>query len=142
MEKITMNSNQENRDYVAQTLKGLGAALPDKYITMLAETPVHRAINGLSPWFFPENPERANKFCSEAAGRPVLPFAQAVEEDKMACFVVEPGDEPAVIVINPWSEDRSTVVQARLPSYDAWLKYAAEVSRKVQARETQEDEYN
>ena len=135
-----MNSSQENREYVAQALKGLGAALPENYLAMLTETPVHRAISGLSPWFFPANPERAIKFCSEAAGRPVLPFAQAVEEDKMACFVVEPGGEPAVVVINPWSEDKTTVVQTLLPSYDAWKKYAAEVSREVQARETENDE--
>ena len=134
-----MNSTQRTRDYVAQALEELGSALPKNYLAMLAETPVHRAINGLSPWFFPANPERAIKFCSEAAGRSVLPFAQAVEEDKMACFVVTPGSEPAVIVVNPWCEDKTTAVQARLPSYDAWQKYAAEVSREVQARETEHD---
>nr|WP_314623085.1 hypothetical protein [uncultured Noviherbaspirillum sp.] len=135
-----MNSSQENRDYVAQALKGLGVDLPEKYLAMLSETPVHQAISGLSPWFFPANPDRAVKFCSEAAGRPVFPFAQAVEEDKMACFVVEPGGKPAVIVINPWSENKTTVVQALLPSYDAWRKYAAEVSRDVRAREAENDE--
>jgi hypothetical protein len=135
-----MNSNQGNRGYAVQTLKRLGAALPERYQMMLAETPAHRAISGLSPWFFPADPARAIEFCSEAAGRPVLPFAQAVEEDMMACFVPKPFGEPAVVVINPWSEDKTSVVQARLPNYDAWLDYATEVARQVQAREADEDD--
>lgn len=46
----------------------------------------------------------------------MLPYAQAVEQEKMACFVVEPGGEPAVIVINPRSEDKTSVVETLLPA--------------------------
>lgn len=86
---------------------------------MLRQTPANRVIGDLSPWAFLPDPERSAKYCSEAIGRPVLPFAQAVEQDMMACFLPEPPGEPAVVVINPWSEDKAGVVLARLPDYAA-----------------------
>lgn len=133
-----MYPDQSKREYPVRALNELGAVRPEKYVAMLAETPVHRSIRGLNPWFFPADPKRAASFCSEAAGRPVLPFAQAVGEDMMACFVPEPSGEPEVLVIDPWIKDKAKVVQARLSNYDAWLNYAAEISRQVQAREAAE----
>lgn len=135
-----MNVESIGKEYVVGALGDYGMTCPDRYIEMLRRTPIHRAIEGLRPWYFDHDPASAVQFCSEAAGRTVLPFAQAVEEDMMACFVPKPFGEPAVVVINPWSEDKTSVVQARLPNYDAWLDYATEVARQVQAREADEDD--
>jgi hypothetical protein len=107
---------------------------------MLRQTPENKTISNLRPWAFDHDPESAIQFCSEALGRPILPFAQAVGQDMMACFLPEPLVNPAVVVINPWSEDKATVLKAELADYDAWLDYAAEVSRQVQAREAEEEE--
>lgn len=135
-----MSTNPKNREYVVQALKALGSVCPQKYIAMLEQTPENKCIANLRPWAFDHDPATAAQFCSEAVGRPVLPFALAIEQDMMACFVAEPGGDPAVVVINPWSEDKAAVVKAELPDYDAWLAYAAEVSRQVQAREAEEEE--
>jgi hypothetical protein len=137
-----MSANLKNREYVVQALNALGSVCPEKYTAMLEQTPENRCIANLRPWAFDQDPATAEQFCSEAAGRPVLPFALAIEQDMMACFLTESSAKPTVIVINPWSEDKTTVVQAQLPDYDAWLKYAAEVSRQVHAREAEEDEDN
>lgn len=134
-----MNVENIANEYVVGALCNHGVPCPDRYIEMLRCTPIHKTIKGLRPWYFDHDPASAVQSCSEAAGYPVLPFAQAVEEDMMACFVPKPFGEPAVIVINPWSEDKTSIVQAQLPNYDAWLNYATEVARRVQARETAED---
>ena len=123
------------KEYVVKALGNTGTSCPDRYIQMLRRTPANNAIEGLRPWYFDHDPESAVQFCSEAAGCRVVPFAQAVEEDMMACFVPRPFGEPAVMVINPWSEEKNSVVQARLPNYDAWLDYATEVACQVRARE-------
>jgi hypothetical protein len=132
-----MPSDQDIRTYVVRALAALGASTK-KYEQLLSATPINRAIEGLRPWAFDHDPERAIGFCSEAAGRPVLPFAQAVGEDMMACFTTEPATSPRVIVINPWAEDKGHVVLAELPDFHSWLAYAEKVSRTVQAREREE----
>lgn len=138
VEEVNMNSMHGNREYAAQVLKARGADCPIKYLKMLAQTPVHRVIKDLDPWVFDHDPESAVEFCSEAAGREVLPFARAAGEDMMACFVPAQSGEPAILVIDPWAHDSAHIIQAELPNYDAWLAYAAEVSRQVQAREAEE----
>jgi hypothetical protein len=135
-----MQPDQEARAYVVRTLERVGAKDTTQYVKLLAATPANRIIEGLDPWFFPPDPERAIGFCSEAAGRPVLPFAQAVGEDMMACFKNEPAVTPGVIVINPWAEDKAKIILAELPDFDAWLAYAQKVSRFVQAREREESD--
>ena len=68
----------------------------------------------------------------------MLPFAQAVGEDMMACFTTQPATSPKVFVINPWAVDKSRVVLAELPDFDAWLAYAEKISHAIQAREQEE----
>jgi hypothetical protein len=135
-----MNTNSATREYVGRALDRLGSVCPIRYAGMLVQTPANAVIENLSPWAFLPDPERSAKYCSEALGRPVLPFAQAVEQDMVACFLPEPAGNPAVVVINPWSENKAAVVKTLLPNYEAWLKYAAEVSSRVQAREAEDDE--
>ena len=135
-----MHANQGDREYVVRALNALGAICPQKYITMLKQTPGNKTISNLRPWAFDHDPAGAVQFCSEALGLSILPFAQAIGQDMMACFLHEPLANPAVVVINPWSEDKAAVLKAKLADYDAWLDYAAEVSRQVQERETEEEE--
>lgn len=135
-----MNANNEAREFVVQALKREGSVCPERYTAMLAKTPENRVIENLSPWAFLPDPERSAKYCSEALGRPVLPFSQAVEQDLIGCFVPGPSGNPDVIVINPWSEDKEAVLKAVFPNYDAWLDYAAQVSRQFQADETDDEE--
>jgi hypothetical protein len=135
-----MHSNQATREYIVNALNELGGSCPEQYITMLRQTPENKTISNLRPWAFDHDPESAIQFCSEALGRPVLPFAQAIGQDMMACFLPEPSANPAVVVINPWSEDKAKVLKAELADYNAWMDYAAEVSRQVQAREAEEDD--
>jgi hypothetical protein len=135
-----MSNDKDLRTYVVRALAALGTS-PGKYEQLLNATPTNKTIEALRPWAFDHDPERAIGFCSEAAGRPVLPFAQAVGEDMMACFKNEPSATPGVLVINPWAEDKTRVLLAELPDFGAWLVYAEKVSREVQARE-QEDADN
>lgn len=128
------------RMYVAQALERLGVICPERYLVMLGKTPSDRAIENLSPWVFLPMPERSVGYCSEAFGQPVLPFAQAAGQDLVACFLARPLTSPSVIVINPWSDDKSDVVKAELSDYSAWLIYADQISREVLEREREEDE--
>jgi len=106
---------------------------------MLKEASPDRVIDGLNPWMFLPNPERSVEYCAQAAGQSVLPFAQAVGEDSVACFVRLEAKEPGVVVINPWSEDASRVYRARLQDFSAWLEYAEQVARSVSEREADEE---
>lgn len=138
-----MSADQEKRLYVLRALAQLGSKAPSKYVEMLAGTPANMVIPGLSPWTFEREPETAIEFCSKALGRTVLPFAQAVEEDMLACFETEPSQDPAVVVINPWAQDEGEWVKgeveiARLEHFDAWLAYAKRVAEAVQQRDAQE----
>ena len=135
-----MHAYQGNREYILYAFDAFGIKCPQKYITMLRQTPRNRTITNLKPWAFDHDPESAVQFCSEALGRPILPFAQAVGQDMMACFLPQPLANPAVVVINPWSENKATVLKAELADYDAWLNYATELSRQIHAREADEED--
>lgn len=133
-----MSSSEDPRMYVVAALAEQGLACPERYSSLLAQTPANRVIENLAPWCFLPDPKRASEYCSEALGRPTLPFALAIDEELIACFDTEPASNPKVIVINPWSADRSAVVQEELRDFDAWLEYADKISREVLAREQDE----
>jgi hypothetical protein len=107
---------------------------------MLAEAKPNRTIDGLRPWAFDHDPESAIAFCSDALGREVLPFAQAIGQDLMACFMADQPSSLPVVVINPWASDRSGTIQRTFPDFDAWLVYAKEVSEAVLADEREESD--
>lgn len=134
-----MLSIQDAKAFAVHALAMVEAYEP-RYVELLKITPTNRSIDGLRPWAFDHEPEGAIGFCSEAIDRLVLPFAQAIGEDMMACFEVAPEKAPSVVVINPWAESKAAVLLAELPDFDAWLSYAKQVSRAVQAREQQEAE--
>jgi hypothetical protein len=130
----------EKRGYVARKMQKSGLAVPASYVSMLARTPPDRVIEGLSPWFFLPDPALSVGYCTEALGRPVLPFAQAVGEDSMACFLGTPRDNPSIVVINPWSDRRGpAIIRAELADYDAWLVYAHRISSEVSARDADQE---
>lgn len=145
MTTMSDSNEQQVREYVIGALAALGSTCPAKYEAMLKATPVHHAIEGLIPWFFLSNPERSSEYCSKALGRPVLPFAQAVEQDMMACFETTPSENPAVVVINPWAQGEGEWVNGeveieRLPNFDAWLVFAERIAQLVAQREREESE--
>lgn len=105
---------------------------------MLEQTPITRGIANLYPWAFLPNPGSTAPYYSAVAGRKVIPFAQAIGYDLIACFLAEPASEPGVVVLNPWSEVGAAQTQAVLPNYDAWLVYAQDISERIQAREKEE----
>lgn len=133
-----MQTDQEARLYVLKALESVGAKGVGQYASLLAATPADRVINGLDPWAFLPTPEKSQTYCNVAADRLLLPFAQAVGEDMIACFTTEPGGIPGVVVINPWASSKAQVMLAELPHFEAWLAYAKDVSLAVQARERDE----
>lgn len=135
-----MTFDNNSRLYVIKTLTDRGIPCPKKYSAMLASAQPNRTIDGLRPWAFDHNPQSAVGFCSEAVGREVLPFAQAIGQDLMACFVIDEFSRISILVINPWASDRSAVVKADLTDFDAWLVYAEKISREVLAREHDESD--
>lgn len=140
---MSMSVEKEKRRFVLRSLEQLGSTAPSKYAEMLDATPPNRVIEKLDPWVFDHDPESAASFCSKALGRRVLPFAQAVDEDLLACFEVDPSLNPAVVVINPWAQDEKEWVKTevevqRLPNYEAWLVYAKSISDYVRERDREE----
>lgn len=132
-----MFSSQDTKAYAMHATATVEAHVP-RYVELLKITSTNRSIDGLRPWAFDHEPEGAVGFCSEAIGRLVLPFAQAIGEDMMACFEVAPEKTPSVVVINPWAESKAAILLAELPDFDAWLAYAKKVSQAVQVRQQQE----
>ena len=135
-----MSATVDPRMYVVTALKSQGAPVPELYSKALGMTPADRVIEGLNPWAFLPSPERSIEYCSNAFGEHVLPFAQAIGQDLVACFLVQSSQEPRVVVINPWAESGGVVVKAEFVDYEGWLPYAAEVSRKVTERERDDDD--
>lgn len=135
-----MSATIDPKMYVIQALKAQGASVPERYSEMLGRTPTDRVIEDLSPWAFLPSPERSVEYCSKAFGARVWPFAQAIGQDLMACFLVQSSKEPRVIVINPWADSGANVVEAEFVDYEGWLPYAAELSREVTERERAEDD--
>lgn len=126
--------------YVVQSLKSLGICVPERYSEMLERTSLDRVIENLNPWAFLSSPERSAEYCSKAFGSRIWPFAQAIGQDLMACFLVHSSGDPRVVVINPWADSSANVVKAEFVDYEGWLAYAAEVSREVTERESAEDD--
>lgn len=126
-----MSRTEWARRYVVRSLRARALHCPERYLTMLDATPDGQAIRGLSPWIFLPWPEHTAAYCSEAIGEAVLPFAQALGHDLIACFLTEPGPHPEVVVLNPWSPSKRLVRRANLPSFDIWLSYAFHVSRGI-----------
>jgi hypothetical protein len=124
------------RTYVVRALAALGAKA-ELYELLLNSTPSDCRIEGLPPWVFEYDAEGRLELCSKALGFPVLPFAEALGQDMIACFRTDPAQTPEVVVINPWAEDKAQVVLAKLPSDKAWFMYALNVSRDVQLRTRQ-----
>ncbi|MBK4738444.1 hypothetical protein [Noviherbaspirillum pedocola] len=88
------------------------------------------AGNELEPWGITADPE-SNARCSAQYGLPLVKFAQAWHEDMIACFIAGTGDNPKVVVLNPWAQTlvdnewRETgQVLEELPNFDAWLEWA------------------
>ena len=134
-----MKATVDPRMYVVQALESQGASVPVQYSEMLGKTPADRVIEDLGPWAFLQSPERSVEYCSEAFGGRVWPFAQAIGQDLMACFLVQSSKEPKVVVINPWPSKGEDFIKANFADYDAWLPYAAEISREVMMQEREED---
>lgn len=84
----------------------------------------------LDPWGATTDTE-SNQRYSEQYGLPLVKFAQAWHEDMIACFVIGTGDDPKVMVLNPWAQTlvddewRETgQVLEELANFDAWLEWA------------------
>lgn len=60
-------------------------------------------LDSLEPWGFTADSE-ANAWLSELFHLPLVQFAQAWHEDLVACFIVGNGENPKVVVANPWAQ--------------------------------------
>jgi hypothetical protein len=134
-----MSDNEQMKTHAVRVLHSQGKDVR-AYAALLLATPTNRTIAALAPWAFDPDPERAASFCSSALGRPVLPFAQAVGENMMACFEVGTSAAASVVVIDPWVKNQANVVLAELPDFDAWLVYAKKVAQDMQARKQADGE--
>jgi hypothetical protein len=84
-------------------------------------------LTGIPPWGFAHDVANWSAECSATLDRPIVLFAQAYQEDMVAGFEGLPGNNPRVIVLNPWGEPRPYAI-AELDNFDAWLKWARQES--------------
>ncbi|UWE15653.1 hypothetical protein [Herbaspirillum huttiense] len=82
---------------------------------------------GLPPWGFAHDVAKWSAECSAEFNRPLVLFAQAYQEDMVAGFEGLSGNDPRVIVLNPWGEPKPYVI-AELDDFDAWLEWARQES--------------
>lgn len=133
-----MEPSEIDRLYVVRQFSERGLSCPAQYLTMLLNVRPDYVIDGLYPWDFFTSPEEMKEFCSEVVGHEILPFAQAVGEDTVACFDMSRTPALPVLVIDPWNKRKPSSVLADLPDYDAWLVYAKALSDEVIASEREE----
>ena len=133
MHELPVKHLPAHRSFVIDALHALGLPCPTGYQEMLNRTPAGEMIPHLAPWFLLSSPAHDAGYCSAAVGRPVLPFCQALEQDLMACFSTHAAENTRIILINPWEEDPEEVVQNVFEDFDAWQKYAGELSALVRA---------
>ncbi len=84
-------------------------------------------LTGLPPWGFAHDVAKWSAECSAEFNRPLVLFAQAYHEDMVAGFEGLSGNDPRVIVLNPWGEPKPYVI-AELDDFDAWLEWARQES--------------
>jgi len=135
-----VSDEDATRRFLVGLLAERGLECPAQYVAMLDGSQAGRTIDGLWPWAFDADPREAIGFCSEAVGREILPFAQAIGEDLMACFDPIKGPELPVVVIDPWNSDKPNVVRATLQNFAAWLSHAELISKSALAAEKEREE--
>lgn len=119
-----------------------GFKYPRSFINHLAEHP--RMSIELQPWHAEPGAAIFDPSISEQLGKPVVMFAKADFEDMVACFVVGTGDEPSVVVVNPWHQElvdgqwrQVCLLIEELPSFTAWVEWALnspEVKHEAESR--------
>lgn len=126
-----MSGSEQSRTWVLRALSRRGYVCPERYARLVRTAAPGAALPGMGPWLFLPYPENTAGYCSEALGETLLPFAQAVGHDLIACFRTIPGRTPRVVVINPWSPVRRGVRVIELPDFDAWLVYASHHAQRT-----------
>ena len=132
IDSIRQMTTQAAYDTSLSTIAALEAEnmiAPEAWLSMLRETENMKPIAGLSPWRFLPSEGALGALCASAAKRPVLVFAQAIGEDMIACFASRTGQEPWVLVVNPWNSGGRVITE--LADYAAWLLFAETVAREV-----------
>lgn len=82
---------------------------------------------GLPPWGFVHDVARRSTESSAVFNRPLVVFAQAYHEDMVVGFEGLFGDDPGVIVFNPWGEPNPYLI-TELDNFNAWLEWARQES--------------
>jgi hypothetical protein len=106
----------------------VGFAYPESFMHYVDLHPMIE--RKLDPWGIEADSE-SNARYSDRCGLPLVQFAQAYQEDMIACFVVGAGDDPKVVVLNPWAQtlindewQETCQVLEELPNFEAWLEWA------------------
>jgi hypothetical protein len=93
-------------------------------------SPYSKFEANLEPWGATVDAESDARY-SELYGARLVQFAQAWLEDMIACFVVGTGDDPRVVVLNPWADKlvdgewkKTMQILEEFPNFDAWLEWA------------------
>lgn len=106
--------------------------LPQDFVYPLAfESLLQQPLSkeALEPWGISASIE-ANTLYSEQFQIPLVQFAQAWHEDMIACFVVGSGNDPKVVVINPWAQTcengewtETGAILEQIANFAAWLEW-------------------
>lgn len=128
---------RQARHYALRALGQEESLCPPEYEALLARTPIGKTLADLHPWKLDDDPLSGVALLSQAAGRYLIPFAEAVEHDLVACFAPERHQQPAVWLVNPWSAEKGNAVRAICRDFAAWLQYAEKIAREVRRREAE-----
>ena len=105
---------------------------PKQYIEFVERnkhSPV--AMLGMPPWLFAGDLLWAKNESIAEFGVLLVPFAQAQGMDMLSYFEVSGGDNPRVLVANPWEQLPDFKVKHWFNSFDDWLSFAEKVSSEA-----------
>jgi hypothetical protein len=108
-----------------------GFAYPKSYIEFVSQKSNGAAMLNMPPWIFASDAIWAMDESKLVFGRELVPFGQAENLDMLAYFVASGDPNPAVWLANPWGNSTKTPAYREFENFDAWLKYANELSTEV-----------
>ncbi len=109
-----------------------GFSYPKQFLELVARngnSPI--AMAGMPPWLFAGDLVWAKDESLAEFGILLVPFAQAQAMDMVAYFEVSGGDNPKVLVADPWEQLSRLKVRQWLNDFDEWMSFAKEVTEET-----------
>jgi hypothetical protein len=113
----------ETERFVPRAMLPSGFRYPGDYLQFVVQNP--KIMAELGAWGYTSDIADWSHECSVALGRAVVLFAQAYGDDMIACFEHLSGEEPKVLIINPWGEQNmSHKVLREFSNFTEWHAWA------------------